>query len=137
MAALHDGNWLAGEDAPGGPFRSLSDPPSINPSDPDPDRWSQRKTDGADKGRVHSNAGITNKAAFLLAEGGTHPATLISVNGVGKDVMGFLFYIADLAVPSNADPFDVRATVTVAAAMFGFQLDRARLRRGGGHVPNR
>ena len=120
MAAVDDGNWLQAEDLLGGPSRSLSDPPSLHPNDPDPDRWSQRKTDAADKGRVHANAGITNKAAFLLSEGGVHPATSVSVSGIGKDAMGYLFYLAALGVPSDADPFDARTTVHIVALMAGY-----------------
>jgi Zn-dependent metalloprotease len=82
----------------------------------DPDRWSERFTGSADNGGVHINAGITNKAAFLLARGGTHPDTGIIVNGVGDAITRELFYLSMLFMPAGADPFVARDFVLAFAA---------------------
>jgi thermolysin len=40
--------------------------------DDDPDHYKERYTGLADNGGVHINAGIPNKAFYLLAKGGSH-----------------------------------------------------------------
>ena len=57
----------------------MSDPTKYG----DPDHYSKRYTGTGDNGGVHTNSGIINKAAYLLANGGTHYG--VTVNGIGKD----------------------------------------------------
>ena len=90
MGAFADGNWLVAEGAVGGPARDMSNP-SV-------DRMSQfaQVANNNDNGGVHTNSGIGNKAAFLLADGGVHPATGWSVSGIGKAATGWLRHQASL-----------------------------------------
>ncbi len=66
--------WLVGEDLPIGAIRSMSNPPAFD----DPDRMgSPNYHCGADDfgsddmGGVHNNSGVGNKAAYLMAAGGS------------------------------------------------------------------
>jgi Zn-dependent metalloprotease len=85
FAALIDSaNWTIGEGSAQGALRSLEDPPSFG----DPDHmtgWVAGTPDAAgDWGGVHSNSGIPNKVAFLLADGGTHYGRMIGAIGRSK-----------------------------------------------------
>jgi Zn-dependent metalloprotease len=106
MAAVAENNWVHGADhLPqfNPPIRSLADPPSTG----DPDQFSEVGNE------EHFNAGITNKAAFLISEGGIHPGTMISVNGIGIDKTGELFYDVLTSLPSST-PIPLVRDVAVA-----------------------
>jgi Zn-dependent metalloprotease len=108
---------------PGGRgIRDVSNPQNCSSSisGPHPDRWSERFLGSADKGGVHINAGITNKAAYLMTNGGTHPDTNVSVIGVGEAIARDLFYLAMLFMPSNADPFVERDLIVAFAQARGY-----------------
>lgn len=104
-----DGNWTIGEDSRVGPIRDLSNPPRFD----DPDRFSEFVRTSADKGGVHTNNGITNFAAYLLAQGGTHPDTGIVVDGIGRPKLARLWFdVLMWRLPSNARMITARnATV--------------------------
>ena len=74
--------WQMGEDIPGGAIRSMKDPGLFN----DPDRMtSSNYVCGArDSGGVHSNSGIANKAAYLMADGDTFNGETIVGLGIPK-----------------------------------------------------
>ena len=109
FAALIDGDWLHGEDnwlnlaeAPAG--RNLADPTNggkYNPAQAiasvlkghQPDHMNAKYTGADDNGGVHINNGIMNKAAYLIAVGGTHRGIKICT-GLGRDVLGRLYYQA-------------------------------------------
>lgn len=79
--------WLMGEDLPGiGAIRSMADPPQFG----DPDRVSAYVCTTSDNGGVHTNSGIPNKAAYLMAAGGTFNGRTVS--GIGLDKMGRVQY---------------------------------------------
>ena len=65
-----DQPWAIGEDAPGGTFRDMADPGAFG----QPDRMTSSSyvadPSGEDAGGVHTNSGVGNKAAYLIAEGG-------------------------------------------------------------------
>ena len=76
-------DWEVGETVftpgiPGDALRSLENPPIGG----QPDHMNDYLNTGDDNGGVHTNSGIPNKAAFLIAAGGTHSG--IVVNGIGK-----------------------------------------------------
>ncbi len=84
-------DWQVGEDiytpgVAGDALRSMEDPTLSG----DPDHYSKRYTGTGDYGGVHINSGISNKAAFLLANGGTHYG--VSVNAIGNDKAGDIYY---------------------------------------------
>lgn len=96
FGAMQDGNWLIGEGSafapcaglPAGTIRSMSNPPDCgDPDHVDParsgDGIGMRDTSSEiDRGFVHVNSSITNKAAWLLTEGGRHDG--LDVRGIGR-----------------------------------------------------
>jgi Zn-dependent metalloprotease len=107
MGALADGNWNVGENRTGvsGILRSMSNPLLYG----DPDHYANY----CGSCDAHSNNGITNKVAYLIAEGGVHYGTTIS--GIGTEKMGILFYDTMTALPNNANLMTARnATVSRA-----------------------
>ena len=90
MAAMIDtANWTIGEGSLIGTFRSLSNPGLFRDFDPiarvnrvHPDHMNQFHVMTFDDGGAHINSGIPNKAAFLIAAGGTHNG--ITVRGIGR-----------------------------------------------------
>jgi bacillolysin len=108
FAAIIDGNWLQAEDnwlgttAPA--ERNLADPTNggnYDPTNPitsvlaghQPDHTNDQYTGTDDNGGVHINSGIMNKAAYLIAIGGTHRNIKICT-GLGTTVLGRLYYQA-------------------------------------------
>ncbi|WP_144569241.1 M4 family metallopeptidase [Bacillus pseudomycoides] len=109
-------DWEIGEDIytpgkPGDALRSMSDPAKYG----DPDHYSKRYTGSSDNGGVHTNSGIINKAAYLLANGGTHYG--VTVNGIGKDKVGAIYYRANTQYFTESTTFSqARAGLVQAAA---------------------
>nr|WP_084157821.1 M4 family metallopeptidase [Bacillus manliponensis] len=94
-------DWQLGEDIytpgkDGDALRSLSDPASIpnplKPSEGYPDHYSKRYVGTEDNGGVHINSSINNKAAHLVAEGGTHYG--VTVEGIGREATERIYYQA-------------------------------------------
>jgi Zn-dependent metalloprotease len=83
-----DQDYLIGEDLPIGPIRSMAHPPAFG----DPDKVSDYLCISLDRGGVHTNSGIPNKAAYLMAEGGSHNGR--TVTGIGRVKMGRVQYRA-------------------------------------------
>ncbi|CAI8987413.1 MULTISPECIES: M4 family metallopeptidase [Bacillus] len=109
-------DWEIGEDIytpgqSGDSLRSMSDPTKYG----DPDHYSKRYTGSSDNGGVHTNSGIINKAAYLLANGGTHYG--VTVNGIGKDKAGAIYYRANTQYFTESTTFSqARAGLVQAAA---------------------
>ena len=83
--------------APAGSLRSLQDPPRCGQPDhmragASGDGIGFRPIDllDGDNGAVHTNSGIHNKAAFLIARGGNHGG--LNIRGLGDQAMSLLFY---------------------------------------------
>jgi hypothetical protein len=119
FAWLRTGTVLVATGAPGGPVRNFQFPDAAGFGDPD--TWSERDKGSADKGEVHKNAGIPNRAAYLLAMGGTHPDTNVTVKGIGKARMGHLYYWAlAMFLPMGGDVLDLRDTLIMLANGFDY-----------------
>jgi len=92
FGVMVDPDWLMGEDLyiSGGAMRSLENPPVYG----DPDHWDEYLylPVEVDAGGVHTNSGIPNKAAWLIANGGTHPDSLISVTGIDRTKTEQIYY---------------------------------------------
>ncbi len=113
FAALIDSaDWLIGEDLPGGATRDISNPPAFG----DPDHFSEFLITTSDSGGVHTNSGIMNKAAFLIAAGGTHPDSLITVFGIGRDKLAQLYYNVLTTWLAQSSSFMDARNATVAQA---------------------
>ncbi|WP_165821227.1 M4 family metallopeptidase [Nocardioides gansuensis] len=80
--------WLMGEDLPIGAIRDMQDPPAYDQPDrmQSPLYWPEE----SDSGGVHTNSGVANKAAYLLADGDTFNGRTISP--VGSTKTARLFY---------------------------------------------
>ena len=125
MAAVADPDadpWLHGEDklGGGGPTRNL-----MNPS---VDFYGEMTFPSTDNGKVHTNSGVGNKAAFLLSEGGIHPDTLRQVTGIGRPKTGRIVYAAGTSLGAYDGYEDLRDTAVVfgsywaALSKHGFTL---------------
>ena len=99
-----DGRWLMGEELPLFTVRSMSDPPLYNQPDrlhsplyfpPVPNPNNQN-----DQGGVHTNSGVGNKLAYLLADGGTFNGRTVAPLGLG--LVADLFYHANVAILTPA-----------------------------------
>jgi thermolysin len=126
FGALISGNWLIGEDpwlpttAPA--LRNMEDPTNGGQYDPanpidssraghQPDHTGDQYTGYSDNGGVHINSGIMNKAAYLIATGGTHRGIRIC-EGLGRDVLGLIYYQAlTTHLVSSSDFSDMRDAV--------------------------
>jgi bacillolysin len=80
--------WLMGEDAPGGPGRSMSNPPAY--SLPDTMNSTYYYCGELDDGGVHINMGVGSKAAYLMVAGGSFNG--YTVTGLGMSKVADLFY---------------------------------------------
>lgn len=80
-------------------LRSMSDPAKYG----DPDHYSKRYTGTADNGGVHTNSGIINKQAYLLAKGGTFYG--VTVSGIGNDKLGAIYYRANTVYLTASSTF--------------------------------
>src|SRR3990172_13390344 len=75
--------WLMGEDVTNyGAIRDMENPPAFG----DPDRMlSANYYKGAgDRGGVHINSGVNNKAVFLMTDGGTFNGYTVGALGIDK-----------------------------------------------------
>ena len=94
MAAMVDRNdWLIGEDSytpatSGDALRYMNNPPRGD----QPDNYGSRYTGTGDNGGVHINSGIFNKAAYMMAAGGTFRN--VSVSGIGRGRTERIWYRA-------------------------------------------
>jgi Zn-dependent metalloprotease len=108
-------DYVLAEDAVPGGIRYMVDPGI--------DHYSERVYIGSsyDNGGVHFNSGIQNKAFYLLAEGGTHPQSGVTVTGIGRRAAEFIFYRAlDVYVTPSSQFINVRnATVSAAGDLYG------------------
>lgn len=140
-ALIDSSNWTVGEGTPFGVIRSLENPPirssvltTTDPCGPfevgvgcifkaiqfmHPDRMSRiianATHDGdGDWGAKHANAGIPNKAAYLIAQGDNFNG--VKTTGIGRVKTGQLYYeVLTSFLTSNAD-FSTAASVTILAA---------------------
>ncbi|UOY91920.1 M4 family metallopeptidase [Ectobacillus sp. JY-23] len=108
-------DWEMGEDiytpgTAGDALRSMSNPAKYG----DPDHYSVRYTGTQDNGGVHINSGIINKAAFLLANGGTHYG--VTVPAIGNDKTGAIYYRANEYYFTQSATFSQARAALVQAA---------------------
>ncbi|KZE63945.1 bacillolysin [Fictibacillus phosphorivorans] len=94
----------------GDALRSMSDPTKYG----DPDHYSVRYTGTSDNGGVHINSGIINKAAYLLAVGGTHYG--VTVPAIGNEKVGAIYYRANTVYLTASSNFSQARAALVQAA---------------------
>jgi len=121
FAAMVDtANWTIGENLPGGTIRDLANP-SV-------DHMANYYLTTDDHGGTHTNCGIPNKAAYLIAQGGTHHG--VTVHGIGREKTQRLYYdVLTTRLPGNSLFMDARdATVKRAreyavGGLYGFTFN--------------
>jgi hypothetical protein len=128
FGSLPDNDWLLAEDRTSGlgAIRSMSDPPAKLCGEPgsltfcgDPDRFSQYVNTSDDNGGVHTNSGISNKAHYLMAAGGSFNG--LAVAGMGKTKAAIIAYLALHAMPGTANFVEAR-NAEISAATFAMQF---------------
>jgi Zn-dependent metalloprotease len=109
-------DWLLGEDLPSGAIRSMSNPPAYGQPDMMTSTlWTTNANDQAfDAGGVHTNSGVGNKAAYLMAAGGAFNGQTVS--GIGGTKVARLWYTTDQLLTSGADYADMYAVMQQACA---------------------
>ena len=115
--------WLIGEDLPSsfGVIRNMQDPTSLptgisGPNfSPSPDRIMSPYyvTDENDRGGVHTNSGVNNKAAFLMVDGGTFNGQ--TIRGIGLTKVGAIYYTLQVALLTSASDYQDLSTNLPAA----------------------
>ncbi len=124
-------NWQIGEECytpangTGDALRFLNTPHSAANSgftaDDDPDHYNERYTGSSDNGGVHINSGIANNAFYLLAQGGTHHLSGVTVTGIGPDKAEQIWFKALSAYMTASTNFAGARTASISAAtqLFG------------------
>ncbi len=93
--------WLMGEDLPIGAIRSMSDPTIYG--DPDRIGSSNYWCNTGDGGGVHINSGVSNKAAFLITDGGVFNGK--TVVGLGITKAAKIYYEVQTNLLTSAGDF--------------------------------
>jgi bacillolysin len=107
--------WQIGEDLPSGAVRNMADPPAFG----DPDRMTSPlyvdDPDQVDSGGIHGNAGVGNKAAALITDGGTFNGQ--SVAAIGLDKAAQVYYAVNTSMlTSGSDYADLANALPQACA---------------------
>ena len=105
--------WLIAEDLAIGPIRDMADPTAFG----HPDRMTSSRwycdPSLADNGGVHSNGGVLNKAAYLIADGGTFNGRAVA--GLGLDKTADIFYeLQTQYLTSGSDYLDLSSLLPQA-----------------------
>lgn len=80
--------WIMGEDLPPGLTRDMANPPAVG--DPDSTQSVNYWTSLNDNGGVHTNSGVGNKTAYLMAQGGAFNS--YTITPLGNDKTSAIFY---------------------------------------------
>jgi bacillolysin len=99
--------WLMGEDLSIGAIRNMANPPAFN--DPDKISSAYYTTAFDDNGGVHTNSGVTNKTAYLIADGGTFNGQ--TVTGIGLTKSARLWYQTNITLLHASGFYDLADTL--------------------------
>ncbi|MEK7539808.1 MAG: M4 family metallopeptidase, partial [Patescibacteria group bacterium] len=114
-------DWLMGAELSTGALRSMSDPTTYTYTDengnsiPYPDRYMSENLycGEGDNGGVHLNSSVVNKAAYLMAIGGTFNGC--TVTGIGREMEEAIFYRAQTTYYTTTTDFNGAYTALLAA----------------------
>jgi bacillolysin len=113
-----DTQWLMGEDLPGGAIRSMSNPPLHN----QPDKMTSTYyvcDPGSDQGGVHTNSGVANKTAWLMAIGGTFNGKTVVALGTNKTAHIWYFVETNLLTSASDYQYLYSALAQAARSLVG------------------
>ncbi len=85
-------------------------------ADDDPDHYAERYTGTSDNGGVHINSGIGNKAFYMVAAGGTHHRSSVTVTAIGTSAAERIWYRALTVYMTSSTNFSGARTATLNAA---------------------
>ena len=85
-------------------------------ADDDPDHYAERYTGTSDNGGVHINSGIGNKAFYMVAAGGTHHRSGVTVTAIGTSAAEKIWYRALTVYMTSSTNFSGARTATLNAA---------------------
>jgi Zn-dependent metalloprotease len=118
-----DVRWLLGEDLgvpAGGVARDMADPPQFGQPDRTGSELYEFAPDYDDNGGVHTNSGVPNKTAYLVADGtAAEPGGAFNGHafaGIGTDKTGLLYWSALLMLTPGADFADLAAALQQSCA---------------------
>ncbi|MBI4407896.1 MAG: M4 family metallopeptidase [Candidatus Kerfeldbacteria bacterium] len=114
-------DWLIGAELSTGALRSMSDPTTYTYTNEDgdaipyPDRYNSENLycGEGDSGGVHLNSSVVNKAAYLMAMGGTFNGCTITA--LGRDKEEAIFYRAQTTYYTTTTDFNQAYTALLAA----------------------
>lgn len=125
-------DYLIGEDvirngSPGDAFRDMANPAIDHLSKKLYATGCSPEFDGNDQPTndycgVHSNSGIVNRAFHLLAVGGKHPVSALTVPAIGREVAEDIFYVALTRYMFVGSNFyrTAHATLSAATDLYGY-----------------
>ncbi|MBZ0288159.1 MAG: M4 family metallopeptidase, partial [Anaerolineae bacterium] len=104
--------WQMGEDvAPFGAIRNMANPPIFDQPDRTQSALYWKYT--GDNGGVHFNSGVSNKAAYLMAQGGTFNGRTITA--LGNDKTSAIFYEVNTNLLTSGADFSILGAAIVQA----------------------
>ena len=110
--------WLMGEDIPGiGAIRDMEAPTVFG----DPDRIGSGNyyCGSSDRGGVHTNSGVNNKAVFLMTDGGSFRGKTITGLGISK-VADLYYQVQTNFLTSGSNYLDLYNALLQASFVLGF-----------------
>lgn len=110
-AELPAANWAMGEDMNAGALRNMANPPLF--SNPDSTQSAIYWTGTGDNGGVHINSGISNKAAYLMAAGGTFGG--YTITALGNNKTSAIYYEVNTKLLTSGADFQMLGAALVQA----------------------
>lgn len=110
FGAMVNGGWLIGVGCAAGTLRDMQTPTNFV----QPDQFANYVNTTADNGGVHTNSGIPNHVAYLIADGGVFNG--VTVYKIGRQKLQQLYYaVLTTRLTTNSQFIDARdATVNLA-----------------------
>ncbi|HEX3050506.1 MAG TPA: M4 family metallopeptidase, partial [Aggregatilineaceae bacterium] len=112
--------WLMGEDLAIGAMRNMANPPAGNPAQPDRTQSTLYYSVNeayldpyGDNGGVHYNSGVGNKAAYLMAEGGSFNG--YTITALGNDKTAAIFYETNTTLLTSGADYTMLGAALVQA----------------------
>jgi len=104
--------WLMGEDL-SEPIRDMEDPPAYDQPDSTQSIYYTSDPFVDDNGGVHTNSGVSNKAAYLMAQGGTFNG--YTITALGNDKTASIFYMVNSTLLSSGSGYKALGAAMVQA----------------------
>lgn len=110
-ADLEADKWVLGEDMISDPIRNMADPTIY--SNPDSTQSLYYYPYTGDNGGVHYNSGVSNKAAYLMAAGGTFGG--YDITALGNDKTSAIYYETNTTLLTSGADYQMLGAALVQA----------------------